>query len=74
MSDEKQDEKQRATFYLPEGLIDRARNAAYWTPGMTLGAIAERGIAAEIDRLERWRGESFPPRDAELRGGRPIQS
>jgi len=64
----------RATFHLPEDLVDAARDAAYWTPGLTLAAIAEAGLRAEVRRLEKKRGEPFPRREKDLVGGRPIGS
>jgi post-segregation antitoxin (ccd killing protein) len=64
--------KKRFTVYLPEDLIERARNAVYWSPGLTVADIAEAAFRAEIDRLEAEKGERFPQREAVLRGGRPV--
>jgi hypothetical protein len=70
--------KVRATLYLPEDLLDEARDAAVHLAGyparLTLTKIAEHAFRAELDRLKLLYngGQAFPPRDAELRGGRPI--
>jgi hypothetical protein len=64
----------RATFHLPEELVDAARDAAYWTPGLTLAAIVEAGLRTEVRRLEKQRGGPFPRREKDLVGGRPIGS
>ncbi len=65
--------KERLTVHLSLDLIDRVKNAVYWTPGLTLAGLAEEALAAAVDKLERVRGEPFPPRQAELKGGRPLK-
>jgi len=65
--------KQRLTVHLPLDLIDRVKNAVYWTPGLTLARLAEEALAEAVDLLEEERGEPFPPREDELRGGRPLK-
>jgi len=65
--------KQRLTVHLPVDLIERVKNAVYWTPGLTLAALAEEALRKAVDELEKERGEPFPPRKQELRGGRPIK-
>ena len=62
--------KVRLTFHVRKEVSDRVRAAAYWTPGETLAGIAERGILAEVARMEKERGEAFPPA-GKLRTGRP---
>jgi hypothetical protein len=70
--------KVRATLYLPEDLLDEARDAAVHLAGyparLTLTKLAENAFRAELDRLKVVYngGQDFPPRDADLRGGRPI--
>jgi hypothetical protein len=63
---------QIAVRLAPE-LVQRMRDAAYFTPGETLTSIVERGATAEIDRLERERGEAFPRATAPVRRGRPVR-
>ena len=65
--------KQRLTVHLPVELIERVKNAVYWTPGLTLAALAEKALEKTVNSIEDDRGESFPQREAELRGGRPIK-
>jgi hypothetical protein len=70
--------KVRATLYLTEDLLDEARNAAVHLAGfparLTLTKLAENALRAELTRLKLLYndGREFPPRDADLRGGRPI--
>ena len=47
-------QKARFTFHLPEDLMARAKNAAYWSsPRVTLASMAEAGLRAELERLEK---------------------
>jgi hypothetical protein len=70
--------KVRATLYLPQDLLDEARDAAVHLAGyplrLTLTKFAERAFRAELQRLKDAfnGGCDFPPRDEELKGGRPI--
>ncbi len=65
--------KLRLTVHLPAELIERIKNAVFWTPGLTLAELAERAFRQEVERLEKERGAPFPPRTRELRGGRPVR-
>jgi hypothetical protein len=70
--------KIRATLYLPQDLLDEARDAAVHLGGyplrLTLTKLAERAFRAELQRLKDTynAGCNFPPREEDLRGGRPI--
>jgi hypothetical protein len=70
--------KIRATLYLPEDLLDEARNATVHLAGyparLTLTKFVENAFRAELNRLKLLyhEGRDFPPRDEDLRGGRPI--
>ena len=76
---EPEQRKVRATYYLTADVANRARNAATALMGPpafeTLAAIVERGVAAEVRRLERAHngGKPFPERSAELKGGRRLR-
>jgi len=43
-------------------VLERARNAVYWTPGLTLTALATTALAAAVDDLEHERGQPFQAR------------
>ncbi|MDZ4821453.1 MAG: hypothetical protein SGJ20_21020 [Planctomycetota bacterium] len=70
--------KVRATLYLSQSVLDEARNAAVHLAGyparLTLTKLAENALLAELRRLKDLYndGREFPPRNEELRGGRPI--
>jgi len=70
--------KVRATLYLPPDLLDEARNATVFLAGyplrLTLTRLVEQALRVEIERLKQAhnRGDDFPPRSEELKGGRPI--
>jgi hypothetical protein len=66
--------KEKLTVLLTHDIIERVKNAAYWNPRLTIAAIAERGIAHVIEEIEREHGGPYPPREEELKGGRPIGS
>ena len=63
--------KQRLTITLPAELLDRLRNAVYWTPYLTLAGFIESAVSAKLDEFEKQHGEPFPTRIEELKGGRP---
>ena len=68
----------RATLYVSLDVLDEARDAAVHLAGyparLTLAALAENALRAELQRLkERYNGgKDFPRRDEDLKGGRPI--
>jgi len=70
--------KVRATLYVSPKLLDEARNATVHLAGfparLTLTKLVESAIRQELERLKQQYngGREFPPRDEELRGGRPI--
>jgi hypothetical protein len=65
--------KERMTFHLPVRVMERAKNAVFWTPGLTLADLAAQALTDAVDRLEKKRGKVFPPRKADLKGGRPMK-
>ena len=75
---DRQCSKVRATLYLSADLLDEARNATVHLAGfparLTLAKLADNALRAELHRLKALynHGQDFPPRDAELQGGRPI--
>jgi hypothetical protein len=54
-------------------VLDRARDAAFWTPGVSLSALIEQGLRGEVARLEAERGEPFPPRRGPLKPGPAVR-
>ena len=72
-SDATPSKRERFTSKLPTEVIERARNAVYWTPGLTLAGLTESALSAYLDALEKERGEAFPQRQGELKLGRPIK-
>lgn len=41
---QKSSTKQRITVQISEDVIERIKNAVYWTPGLTLASLAERSL------------------------------
>jgi predicted small metal-binding protein len=69
----KHSKKQRITVQISEDVIDRIKNAVYWTPGVTLASLAEEAFSKIVDEIEKSRGTPFPKRKDELKTGRPIK-
>lgn len=78
--------KQRLTVQISEDVIERAKNAVYWTRGLTLAKLTEEALEKAVSSLEKDgvtydektgkplknKGEQFPQREKELKSGRPI--
>ena len=64
-------DKQRVTVQLSSVVVERLRNAVYWTPGLTLTSFIEGCVAETVQRMETERGMEFPQRESALRAGRP---
>ncbi len=65
--------KQRITVQISVDVIERVKNAVYWTPGLTLTSLAVEALSIAVDKLEKARKEPFPKRGAELTSGRPVK-
>ena len=65
--------QERFTVSLSVELTDRIRNAVYWTLGLTLVELTETALMQSLDQLKTQRGQPFPPRQSELKAGRPIR-
>jgi hypothetical protein len=66
--------KEKVTVHLLPDLAERMKNAAYWNPKLTITSIAEIGFRYAIEQIEKEHGGPYPPRESELKGGRPIGS
>ena len=64
---------QRFTIGLDSAIADRARDAVYHSPGLTLAGLIATALTSELDRLEHERGQPFPARPGPLRPGRPVR-
>jgi hypothetical protein len=66
--------KERVTFQLPVGLIEKARDVVFFSPGLTMARFMEEALVAHLERAQKKRGEPFPSRaGAALRTGRPVK-
>jgi hypothetical protein len=70
----------RATYHLPEDLVESLRNATLHLAGpptyLTLSSIVETALYNELERMQKafHKGKPFPQRPHDLRGGRPVGS
>ncbi len=65
--------RERSTFHLPVELMERVRNCVFWTPGLTMGGLAEEGIRHALAAHEKENGGPFQSRKSNLKGGRPMK-
>jgi len=79
--------KHRLTVQISSEVLERAKNAVYWTRGLTLAQLTEKALEKAIASLEKSaavfddetgeplkiRGESFPERREQLKSGRPVK-
>mgnify|MGYP001593669125 CR=1 len=61
----------RLTVSLPGELVDRLRNAVYWSPGLTLAWLIAKSLRTSLAEMESLRQGPFPQRTTALRAGRP---
>ncbi len=63
--------RQRMTVSLPTELLERMRDAAYWTSGTTMAGLISSAIEELLHNLESQNGGPFSPRLQDLKPGRP---
>lgn len=62
---------QRLTVVLPSPLLERARNAVFWLPDLTVTRLVEQALRQYLERIERQNGKPYPDRLEPLKRGRP---
>ena len=63
--------RQRLSVFLSASLLERLRNAVYWTQHRPLAQIIADAIEDAVTEMEQSNGAVFPPRLAPLKAGRP---
>ena len=67
-------ERCRLTVHLSTELTERAKNAAFWTPGASLSGLVHDGLLDQVERLEQKNGGPFKTRSGNLVSpGRPVE-
>ncbi len=61
----------RLTVGLPGDLVDRLRDAVYWSPSLTLAWLIAQSLRDSLIQMESLRQGPFPKRPNALRAGRP---
>ena len=61
----------RLTVSLPGDLVDRLRDAVYWSPSLTLAWLIAQSLRTSLAEMESLRQSPFPKRTNALRAGRP---
>ena len=59
--------KQRVTITLPHSLLERLRNAVYWTGHGPLARLISDALDDAVTQMEQANGQAFPQRLAPLR-------
>lgn len=67
----RQQPRVRLTVSLPSDLVDRLRDAVYWSPSLTLAWLIARSLRISLTEMESFRQGPFPKRTNALRAGRP---
>lgn len=70
-SSPKESRKQRVTITLPVELLERLRNAVYWTGHGPLARLIVDALDDAVTSMEQSNGQPFPQRLAPLKRGRP---
>lgn len=65
--------KERMTVQMSREVIERVKDAVYWTPGLTVAQLTEEALEHALDRLEKKNGKTFEKRKSELKPGRPLK-
>ena len=60
-------EKPEVMVSLPAALIERLRNAAYWTGNPSLAGLVAEAIEDIVTQMEKINGETFPQRVSPLK-------
>ena len=63
--------KQRVTITLPISLLERLRNAVYWTGHGPLARLIADALDDAVTQMETSNGQTFPQRLSPLKRGRP---
>jgi len=63
--------KQRVTITLPLSLLERLRNAVYWTGHGPLARLIADALDDAVTHMETSNGQAFPQRLSPLKRGRP---
>jgi hypothetical protein len=63
-------QNQRVTVSLPTPLIERLRNAVYWTEGLPMAGLVAEAIKDIVTQMEEANGGAFPQRVSPLKRGR----
>jgi hypothetical protein len=63
-------QNQRVTVSLPAPLIERLRNAVYWTEDLPMASLVTEAIEDIVTQMEEANGGAFPQRVSPLKRGR----
>ena len=62
--------KTKVSFNIDSTILDRFKNAMYWTPGYTMSGVVEGCMQNIVEQLEEANKQQFLPRMGDMRGRR----
>ncbi len=65
--------KKTISLQLHIDLLERLKNAVYWTPGLSMREVMESGIKYSLEQLEKENDGIFPKRLGEVTVGRKMK-
>jgi hypothetical protein len=78
--------QRRLTVQIVENIMERAKNAVYWTRGLTLAQLKEKALKQFLEGLEgdsviydesgsqlKKKGDRFPEPKEDLKSGQPVK-
>lgn len=65
--------KKNITISIDIEVIEKAKDAVYWTPQASLSDFFQQGILTYIKLLEEQHGKTFETRQGNLKHGRSIR-
>jgi hypothetical protein len=61
--------KAKISFTIDSDILERFKNAMYWTPGYTMSGVLQECMRNIVDQLEEDNKQQFLPRMGNLRRG-----
>lgn len=65
-------QKHKITVMVDNELVERLKNAVYWSPGKSVSGVMEEALQIAVDQLEKQNGKPFAERNSELKKGRKL--
>ncbi len=64
--------KQKITLIMDADLVERLKNAVYWSHGISICSVIEEATEKMVKHLEKENGKPYPERNGEMKRGRKL--